>query len=99
MSCPDQLIHVLERLKVSLSTYYISWVQKFAEKGGHRKLNKVLNKWNQPVLKDESKCLFVYFDDPMIVQVTLFNQSNLFLRYLDRLSGPIILYYRPQSKF
>ena len=57
MGNPDQLIHVLERLKVSLSTYYISWVQKFAEKGGHRKLNKVLNKWSIPSLKDESKII------------------------------------------
>ena len=57
MSNPDQLIHVLERLKVSLSTYYISWVQKFAEKGGHRKLNRILNKWNQPGLNDESEYL------------------------------------------
>ena len=55
MGSPDQLIHVLERLKVSLSTYYISWVQKFAEKGGHRKLNKVLSKWSIPSYKDESK--------------------------------------------
>ena len=56
MGSPDQLILVLERLKVSLSTYYISWVQKFADKGGHKKLNKILIKWNLPTLnKDESK--------------------------------------------
>ena len=76
----DEMIGILEKLRVAVGTYHINWLHDFANKNGHVMLLNLMNHWNS-VRPDESKCSSFYWSILIVEPLQMYVAVKL-LRHL-----------------
>ena len=54
----EEMIPILEKLRVAVGTYHITWLHDFADRKGHVKLLALMKHWND-ARPDESEFMYL----------------------------------------